>query len=120
MHAAIDLAPSLKARCALLWDLDNVTTKHRELPSLAEALGALTGDDGLRFAAARRGTFRSVRDLMADHGIEALSGGSRKDGADRVLLAQARVLSRTGVEAFIVVSNDRRFSVDSTGGCKVS
>jgi hypothetical protein len=53
---------------------------------------------------------------MADHGIEALSGGARKDGADRVLLAQAYALSRTGVGAFIVVSNDRRFSQLATLG----
>src|SRR4051794_34285459 len=80
---APDLLHSARTAGALLWDLDNVITRKRHLDSLAAALSELTEADGLKFAAARRGTFRAVREQLAGHGIQALSGGTRRNGADR-------------------------------------
>jgi hypothetical protein len=45
-----------------------------------------------------------------DLGIRTLSGGNRRDGADGVLMHQARLLKRKGIETFIVASNDHRFA----------
>lgn len=94
-----------RAICAL-WDLDNVNTRRRYLPQLADALSGVVGPEAFRVAAAQRITFRSSRAMLNEHGFEVLSGGRRANGADRQLLARARVLRRQGVKRFVLISND--------------
>lgn len=95
---------------ALLWDLDNVACPREHLPSLAAALTTLVEPDAPRIAAAHRRAFRASRDLLSDLGVQVWSGGRRRNGADRVLLAQANRLRDAGVERFVVASNDHRFA----------
>ena len=96
--------------CALLWDLDNVTTSLKDLTQLAHALTRFVGPDSHRIAAAHRTNFRASRALLAACGIEILSGGRRASGADRKLLFRARQLHRQGVGRFVLVSNDGDFA----------
>ena len=100
--------------CALLWDLDNIAPGYRHLSSVAEALTDMAGPEAIRVAAARRATYRSVGDLLTASGIEVLSGGTRRNGADKVLIARARLLRRSGVDSFVVASNDGRFAQVAT------
>ena len=101
---------STRTACALLWDLDNVAPGHQHLAALAEALSSLAGPDALCVAAGRRAMFRTARVLLAQSGIEIVSGGRRRDGADKVLIARARLMSRADVGTFVVASNDGRFA----------
>lgn len=95
---------------ALLWDLDNVAPPRAHLCSLAEALLAFVEPgDSPRIAAGHRSTFRAAIDLLEPLGVQVLSGGRRRNGADRVLLDQARLLHAQGIERFVVASNDHRF-----------
>lgn len=94
---------------ALLWDLDNVTPPRAYLASLAEALSALVGPDAPRIAAGHRSTYRVTAELLEPLGVQVLSGGRRRNGADRVLLDQARALHAAGINRFMVASNDHRF-----------
>lgn len=91
---------------ALLWDLDNVTTRRRDVPETADALSAMVGPQAPRIAAAQRSTFRASRTLLAQRGFEVLSGGRRLSGADWQLLARAQLLHRQGVRRFVLASND--------------
>lgn len=95
---------------ALLWDLDNVAPPRQLLASFAAALCELLGPEEPMIAAAHRATYRSCLDVMTALGIQVLSGGRRRNGADRLLIDQARVLNGRGVERFIVASNDYRFA----------
>lgn len=95
---------------ALLWDLDNVAPPRQQLASFAAALCGVLEPDEPVIAAAHRATYRSCLDVLAALGIEVLSGGRRRNGADRVLIDQARALNERGVERFIVASNDYRFA----------
>jgi hypothetical protein len=95
---------------ALLWDLDNVSPPREHVASLAEALCRLVPSDSPLIAAGHRVVFRSSRPLLAALGFEVLSGGRRADGADRVLMQQARLLHEQGVTRFLVASNDHRFA----------
>jgi hypothetical protein len=95
---------------ALLWDLDNVVPRRQHLASLAEVMCCLVKPDQSLIAAAHRTTFRSCQETLASLGIEVLSGGRRRNGADRVLLDRARALNEQGVERFLVASNDHRFA----------
>ncbi len=97
-------------RAALLWDLDNVAPPRKHLASLAEALCGLVKADEPLIAAAHRTTFRTCRETLSELGIQVLSGGRRRNGADRLLLARATELKECGVERFIVASNDYRFA----------
>jgi hypothetical protein len=94
---------------ALLWDLDNVTAGLAHIQSLAQALSSVVQPGAPRIAAARRATYRLTREPLASLGIRLLSGGQQRDGADQVLIQQARALSAMGVRAFYVASNDHRF-----------
>lgn len=105
-----DLDVSPTAATALLWDLDNVAPRRMHLASLAGALCALLGPDAARVVAAHRRTYRSFRTLLTGLGMQVLSGGRRPNGADRVLLAEARLLHQHGVRQFLVASNDHRFA----------
>lgn len=102
LATASDDAPS----AALLWDLDNVNVRKAELPRLADALAALVGPGAVLIAAGHRTRYRASREMLAAHGIELLSGGRRASGADRQLVARARLLRRKGVRRYVVVSND--------------
>lgn len=95
---------------ALLWDLDNVTAPRERLASLAQVLRELVEPGAPCFAAAHRRAFRSCRAMLTDFGVHALSGGCRRNGADRVLLAYAMMLREKGVDRFVVASNDHRFA----------
>ena len=75
--------PRTAATRALLWDVDNVAPRYRQLPSLAVALSELMGAGALGVAAAQRATFRSCRSLLTGCGFEVLSGGRRRNGAGR-------------------------------------
>jgi hypothetical protein len=61
-------------------------------------------------AAAHRVVVRSCQTMLTDLGIQVLSGGRRRNGADRVLLAQTTALRQQGVTRFLVASNDQRFA----------
>ncbi len=63
-----------------------------------------------RSAAAHWRVFEECRATLRGLGFRVLSGGNERDGADDVLLRQARRFKRKGAERFIVVSNDRRFA----------
>lgn len=91
---------------ALLWDLDNVTTRQRNLHELADALTRFVGPQAPRVAAARRVTYRACRAVLEERGLEVLSGGCRASGADRRLLERARRIRQDGIQHFVVVSND--------------
>ena len=98
------------AYAALLWDLDNVAPRREHLASFAEALCALLAPDAPCVVAAHRRAFRSCQGRLTDLGMQVLSGGRRRNGADRVLLDQARALSQQGVQQFLIASNDARFA----------
>lgn len=96
-------------RSALLWDLDNVTTRADLLPELAEALTRLVGPRGPWVAAAHRRAYRIHGGTLREHGIEVVSGGRRRAGADRQLIAHAHQLRRQGVQRFVLASHDGDF-----------
>jgi hypothetical protein len=109
------LSPPLTSRpapatMALLWDLDNVTPPREHLASLAAVVSALLEPDAPRIVAAHRRAFRTCQATLTALGMQVLSGGRRRNGADRVLLRHAQVLSEHGVERFIIASNDHRFA----------
>lgn len=91
---------------ALLWDLDNVTTRCRHLPHLAKALATIAGTHTPKVAAGRRSTALKWEPLLTELGFETESGGKSKSGADRKLLLRARHLHELGVRSFMVASND--------------
>jgi hypothetical protein len=102
-------APSLSG-AALLWDLDNVASARDDLSLLAMTLSGFVDAGAPRIAAAHWPVFKECRATLRGLGFRVLSGGNERDGADDVLLRQARRLKRKGVARFIVVSNDRRFA----------
>jgi hypothetical protein len=95
---------------ALLWDLDNVAPGRAHLGSLALAISGLVRPDAPRIAAGHRYTYGFSAGPLQALGIQVLSGGRRRNGADRVLLNQATALWTRGVERFLVASNDHRFA----------
>lgn len=98
------------ARSALLWDLDNVAAPVAVLDSLAKALSGLVGPDAPRTASANWRVFRLAGGTVRRHGIRVLCGARDPDGADGVLLRQARRLRKRGINRFIVASNDHVFA----------
>lgn len=99
------------AVAALLWDLDNVTTRSNDLPRLARALARLTGPHALLTAAGRRPMYRAARAPLSALGFTVLSGAKRTNGADKALLEHAALLHRRhGVCHFVVASNDHAFT----------
>ena len=102
--------PAAPGSTALLWDLDNVAPPREQLGSLAEAICLFVAAEESMLAAGHRTNYRASRTLLADLGIQALSGGRRRNGADRVLLDHARRLSDQGVSRFVIASNDSRFA----------
>jgi len=106
-------SPSSPAGCAttaLLWDLDNVSVPLSDLVALTQALSSLVQPGSPRVASANWRTFRLSRDTLRAHGIRVICGGRDSAGADGVLLRQARMLRKRGVERFIVASNDHAFA----------
>ncbi|WP_372440144.1 NYN domain-containing protein [Nocardioides cavernae] len=101
-----DVIGSVGPITALLWDLDNVTTKWRHLPELVAVLGEFAGPHAPKIAAGRRSTARRWAPLLNECGFETHSGGRSKSGADRQLLVRARQLHRSGVHRFLLASND--------------
>lgn len=95
---------------ALLWDLDNVSTPLADLDSLAQAISVLVEPGAPRVASANWRAFRLCRDTLGQHGIRVICGGRNPDGADGVLLWQARRLRKRGIERFVVASNDHAFA----------
>lgn len=95
---------------ALLWDLDNVSVPLLDLDSLAQALTCLVEPGAPRVASAHWRMFRLGRDILRGHGIRVVCGARDPDGADGVLLQQARRLRKRGVRRFIVASNDGDFA----------
>lgn len=96
---------------ALLWDLDNVVVARVDLPLFAKTLSGFVSPGSPRIAAAHWRTFKECRTELRALGFRVLSGGSSPDGADLLLLREARRLKRkTGVARFVVASNDRRFA----------
>jgi hypothetical protein len=95
---------------ALLWDLDNVSVPWTDLAPLAQALCGLVESGAPRVAAANWRAFRNCRDTLRAEGIRVICGGHQPDGADGVLLHQARRLRKRGVERFLVASNDHAFA----------
>jgi hypothetical protein len=93
-----------------LWDLDNVSVPLVDLGSLAQALSGLVEDGAPRVASANWRAFRRAGDTLRAHGIRVVCGARIPDGADGVLLRQARRLRKRGVERFIVASNDHAFA----------
>src|SRR4051794_34016923 len=91
---------------ALLWDLDNVSPPREHVASLAEALCHFIRGGGPLIASGHRFVCRSHRQSLTSLGFQVLSGGRRANGADRVLLEQARVLAGQGITRFVVASND--------------
>lgn len=91
---------------ALLWDLDNVTTRCQHLPHLAKVLATIAGSGTPRVAAGRRGTALKWEPLLSELGFEVESGGKSQSGADRKLLLRARHLHTVGVRSFLLASND--------------
>jgi hypothetical protein len=53
---------------------------------------------------------------LTSHGIQVISGGRRRNGADRLLLDHARSLKEQGVNRFMIASNDHRFARVATLG----
>ncbi len=94
---------------ALLWDLDNVSTRRADLASMAQVVADLVQPAAARIAAAHRRSWRSCQTALTTAGFEVISGGRRSNGADRLLLQQARLLHRQGVTQFVVASNDHFF-----------
>lgn len=97
------------ASSALLWDLDNVAPPHEHLRPLAETLCALVAPDAPRIAAGHRTTCRTSAGILGPLGIQIRSGGNRRNGADTVLMEQARALGARGIHRFLVASNDHQF-----------
>lgn len=95
---------------ALLWDLDNVAPPRQLLASFAAALCDLLDPEEPMIAAAHRATYRSSLVVLTALGIQVLSGGRRRNGADRLLIDHAQKLKERGVGRFIVASNDFRFA----------
>lgn len=98
------------ATSALLWDLDNVAPGYAHLATLAAVLSGLTESNAPRVAAGHRATYRVCQPLLDRVGFEVLNGGRGANGADRALSLRAEALRRSGVERFIVASNDGAFA----------
>lgn len=96
---------------ALLWDLDNVAARQDDLPSLAQALTALVPPGAPRIVAAHWRAYKTHRAMLSRQGFRVLCGGNLPDGADSVLLRQARRLHRKhGIGRFVLASNDQDFT----------
>ncbi|MGY1845461.1 hypothetical protein [Modestobacter sp. SYSU DS0875] len=95
---------------ALLWDLDNADPGAARLGALARTLSSLVGAGAPRIAAAHRGLYRRYHGPLTATGVEVLSGGRRRNGADAILMHHARLLRRAGIRSFVVVSNDHLFA----------
>jgi|tagenome__1003787_1003787.scaffolds.fasta_scaffold20580369_1 hypothetical protein len=102
--------PASHPKVALLWDLDNVCVPSVDLDLLAQALCGLVGPEAPRIASANWRLFRLAGDTLRAHGIRVLCGARDPEGADGVLLRQARRLRKRGIERFVVASNDRAFA----------
>lgn len=95
---------------AMLWDLDNLSTGRHDVPELAAFLAHLGGPGMPRIAAGHFVTCRAVAAEVSAAGFEVRSGGHRPQGADRVLLRQARRHARGGGTYFLVGSSDGAFA----------
>jgi hypothetical protein len=103
--------PPVGAATALLWDLDNVSVPLADLDSFAQTVTGLVEPGAARVAAANWRAFRLYGDTLRAHGVRVVCGGRDPDGADGVLLRQARRLRRKGgISRFIVASNDHAFA----------
>lgn len=102
--------PQEGVSAALLWDLDNVSVALADLNSLTHALSGLVPVGAPRIASANWRAFRLCGDTLRAHGIRVVCGARNPDGADGVLLRQARRLRKGGVERFLVASNDHAFA----------
>lgn len=98
------------AKTALLWDLDNVSVPVGDLDSLARALSVLVEPGAPRIASANWRAFRLYRETLRGHGIRVLCGARDPNGADGVLLREARRLRKRGIERFFLASNDHGFA----------
>lgn len=103
-------SPAPKHLEALLWDLDNVSVPLDDLDSLAHALSGLVEPGAPRVASANWRAFRACRGTLQAHGMRVVCGGRDPDGADGVLLRQARRLRKRGVKRFLVASHDHAFA----------
>lgn len=99
-----------RPRTALLWDLDNVTPRRAHLASFARALCCLVEPNEPVISAGHRVNFRTCRHLLAGLGFQVYSGGRGRNGADRILLREARTLADQGTRRFIVASHDHKFA----------
>lgn len=104
------LPASGDAAIALLWDLDNVSVPVADMDSLTQAVTQLLPPGAPAVASAHWRAFRLYGDTLRAHGIRVLCGARHPDGADGVLLRQARRLRKRGVEQFLVASNDGVFA----------
>lgn len=100
----------------LLWDLDNMPGPRGQLLSLAQALTYRVSPGSPMFASGRRGAHRWAERELPRLGIEVISGGRGRSGADRCLCDRGRTLRRSGHERFVVVSNDKFFACLSRVG----
>jgi hypothetical protein len=98
------------APVAMLWDMDNVTTGRQEIAGLARLLGGLGSPEVRRIAAGHHVTCRTNGGVASEMGFEVVSGGRRRQGADRQLLRHASRQAERGARYFWVVSNDGAFS----------
>lgn len=102
--------PAGELGTALLWDLDNVAVPLTDMNSFAEALSDLVHPEAPKVAAANWRAFRLYGDALRAQGIRVICGARDPDGADGVLLRQARRLRKRGVEQLLIASNDRAFA----------
>lgn len=102
--------PAGRVATALLWDLDNVCVPLADMNSFARVLGDLVEPGEPKVAAAGWRAFHLYRDAVRAHGIRVLCAARHPEGADGVLLRQARRLRKQGVGRLLIASNDRIFA----------
>lgn len=102
--------PTPRLQAVLLWDLDNMPGPREHRLTLAQELHSSVEVLSPRVAASRRGAYRELKRWLVEAGVEVLSGGRSRSGADRRLCDRGRAFARQGHRAFVVVSNDGYFS----------
>ncbi|KGN41680.1 hypothetical protein [Knoellia aerolata] len=103
-------SPRQAADHALLWDLDNVTLGREGNERLARTILQICAATDHLYAACHRRTWLQHRGLLGPFGITVLSGGTRRQGADHLLLERANGLAAAGVSRFFLASNDGDFA----------